>query len=233
MNGACVGYSVTNPVEAFIDACSLPGHTATLISQVGWTDVPYIQFPAGFSFSFYGATETEFWLQNQGTMGIGADMLGFPFGTPDNYPDCKNSDPTTGYPAAVVFGEASMATGPYGVCYGLVEAGDAGGASDAGDAGASPNQQFVVTWKEVTLGDDPEALMSMSIVLTSGTNTIDFQYQLYPGNDGGLDGGLDAYLVGQAATVGLQQGNGSKLNTPFSCDTAFIPSTSYDIRFTP
>jgi hypothetical protein len=156
-------------------------------------------------------------------------MVAFPFGTPDNYPDCKNMDPTTHYPAAVIFGEASMATGGYGVCYGLVEAGDAGAVADAGDAGAATNQQFAVTWKQVTLGDDPGASLSLSIVLTSGTNTIDFQYQVA----GAGDGGLDNYVAGSMATVGLQQGNGATATTQVSCYTTFLPSPTYNILFTP
>jgi hypothetical protein len=233
--GKCVGYGITNPTEAFIDACQLPGHKTTLVSQAaGWTDNgSLLTFPSGFTFSFYGTAQTQFWLQNQGTMGIGPDMVGFPFGTPDNYPDCKNSDPTVHYPAAVIFGEASMATGTSGVCYGLVEPGDAGAGVDAGgaaDAGsASTNPQFVATWENVTLQDDPGATMTLSIVLTSGTNTIDFQYQVA----GAGDGGLDNYVAGAMATVGLQQGNGGAATSQVSCYAPFLPSTSYNIRFTP
>ena len=140
------------------------------------------------------------------------------------------------YPAAVIFGEGSMATGTSGVCYGLVEPGDAGVAADAGDSGgatdagaASTNPQFVATWENVTLQDDPGATMSLSIVLTSGTNTIDFQYQVA----GAGDGGLDNYVAGAMATVGLQQGNGGAATSQVSCYAPFLPSTSYSIRFTP
>ena len=244
--GKCVGYATSNPTVPFIDACALPGAVTVLQSQSSWAHTNYITFPGSFTFDFYGAAVTQFWLQSQATIGIGQDMLTFPFGfgMVDGFPDCSGGgDPTTAYPAAVLFGDQEMATGPLGVCYAVTTgAGDAGvgdaattDASHEGGAGDGgvPGAKFVATWKQVTLFTDPGSSLDISVVLTQGTDTIDFQYQVNDGVDGGPDAGASTTLAGANATVGIQQGNGSAQHTATSCDMPFIPASPYDIRYTP
>lgn len=215
-SGKCTGYitSTPNPVPAFIDACHLPGHATVLVNTSQWQ--PSTPFALPFTFQFFGTAESQAWIGSEGTLGFGA--------APNDigYPDCTAGfNPFTGYPAVVVFGDSSLVTGPGGVCYG-----ETGGA-DAGDAGGA--SQFVVTWEQTTDPSDPGSVLTFSLVLTQGTNTLDFQYGTMTG---GADAGLDPTVAGKGATVGLQLGGGGP-NTALPCATAFITATPYDVRFSP
>jgi len=213
------------PTLPFIDACSLPGHSTSLVSQFGWNNTGTNSLP--FSFTYYGMPQTQYFIGTQGTLFFGPVNGAF---TPSQPSDCTTNwppptfpppDPTQQYPEVIAFGDTSMSTGMNGVCYALTSA-DAG----AGDAGGGP--QFVVTWSQVTVSNDPGSVLTFSIVLTQGTNTIDFLYQTATG----ADGGLDTIAAGVNATVGLQALHINPY-TKYSCDTTFIPSTPFAIRFTP
>ena len=214
--GTCTGYTKSNPTVAFIDACTLTGHTATLVNQDFWAYTNLLSLP--FTFTFYGTTATQFWLQSQGTMGVGPPKTGFI--TPDGYPACGpagQGDPSLDYPAIVAFGDETLSTGPQGVCYATT--------------GTAPNQQFVATWKEATDSEDTGSVLTFSIVLTQTTNTVDLMYETL---SGGADGGIDPTVAGANATVGMQAfPSGSLVYTAVSCDATFISSTPLDIRLTP
>ncbi len=214
VGGTCVGYTTSTPTASFVNACSLPGHHATLVNDSLWTAGVAINLP--FPFSFYGQAQTQVWLQSTGAIGFGAPSTGNP---PDNFPQCNPPfpDSTTDYPAAMAFADPSLATGIQGVCYATV----------ASDAGAG---QFIVTWNQTTETSDPGSVLTFSMVLSQSTNTIDFVYKTM---DGGMEAGLDPIMEGVFATVGLQLGNGSMVSTPYSCNTTFIPSLPFDLRFTP
>ena len=213
--GKCTGYTTTNPTAPFIDACTLAGHTTTMTNAGSWTSTQLLTLP--FPFTFYGTSETQYWLQSQGTMGIGPPKTGI--FTPMSYPVCGSSgagDPSTKYAAAVAFGDQSLATGAAGVCYATL--------------GTAPSQQFVATWEMVTLAGDPGSVLTFSIVLTQTTNTVDFMYQTVAG----ADGGLDPTVAGANATVGMQAVQGTTLvYTPVSCNATFITKTPLDVRLTP
>jgi hypothetical protein len=210
--GVCTGYTTTNPTAAFVDACAQTGETTVLKNQGIWKSTNLIGLP--FSFTFYGVAYTQFWLQNQGTLGFGAPGS---FPPPDGYPDCTGGgDPSTAYPAAVVFGDYDMATGPNGVCYATI--------------GTAPNQQFAVTWSQVTDDSDPGSTLTFSLVLTQTTNTLDFMYETATG----ADGGIDSTVSGMNATVGIQGMPGGKFAaTPYSCAAGFLKTTPLVARFTP
>ena len=227
--GKCVGYAVSNPTVAFIDACSLPGHSVALVSQSFWNYTPAANLP--FSFTYFGTAQTQFWIGSQGTLGFGAISALI---TPDGPSDCTTNwpppgfpppDPGQQYPEILAFGDANLSTGPNGVCYGVVGA-DAGTGGDAGDGGAG--SQFVVTWSQASQLSDPSAVLTFSVVLTEGTNTIDLMY----GTATGVDGGLDNVVAGASATVGAQALQITEY-TKYSCMAAFIPSTPFDVRLTP
>jgi hypothetical protein len=189
----------------------MTGKTTVLTNTGIWKPTGLLSLP--FSFTFYGTAETQFWLQNEGAMGIGAPQ-GFP--PPDSYPSCQGGDPTTGYPAIVPFGDANLVTGANGVCYATT--------------GTAPNRQFVATWSQATEQGDTGSTLTFSVVLTETTNTIDLMYQ----TASGADGGLDPTVAGVNATVGIQGKPGGKFaNVAYSCATAFIKSTPLDVRFTP
>jgi hypothetical protein len=225
VSGQCTGYVVTNPTVPFINACSLPGEKAVMPNTEFWTIDPAGVIPLPFPFTFFGTTETEFWIGSQGTIGFGALSS---FDPPDSFPTCVagQSDPSEKVPAAVIFGDPNLATGPDGVCYATL-----GAVSDAGaDAGADagPGAQFVITWAGAYDTLDTGSQMTFSIVLTQGTNTIDFMYDVAAGPDGGLD----TTVSGATATVGIQLPTSTSLEfAKVSCDTTFIPSMPYDVRF--
>jgi hypothetical protein len=224
IGGQCTGYVTSNPTEAFLNACSLPGSKAVLPNQAFWAMSQVAPLP--FAFTFFGTSETQFWIGSQGTLAFGTPSKFMP---PDGYPDCLSTgDPTTAYAAAVAFGDESLATGPNGVCYATIGgAGDAG--ADAGVDGGAP-EQFVVTWSQVYDSSDTGSQLTFSIVLTQGTNTLDFMYQ----QAAGVDGGIDPTVAGATATVGIQAPSGGTLAyTPYSCGTTFISSTPFDVRFAP
>jgi hypothetical protein len=211
--GKCTGYTTTNPTGVtFLNACSMTGSATVLTNSGAWTHTNVIALP--FSFTFYGTAETQFWLQSQGTLGIGTPQA---FPPPDGFPDCTSGgDPTTAYPAAVAFGDSYLATGANGVCYAT--------------AGTAPNRQFVATWSQTTEQVDPGSTLTFSIVLTETTNTIDFMYQTMSGSDGGVD----SYVGGSHATVGIQgKSGGNFVYTAYACAKSFITSTPLDVRFTP
>jgi hypothetical protein len=210
--GICTGYTTTNPTAAFIDACAQTGATTVLKNQGIWKSTNLIGLP--FSFTFYGVAQTQFWLQNQGTLGFGPPG-GFP--PPQGYPDCTaGGDPSTAYPAAVVFGDYALATGLNGICYATL--------------GSAPSQQFVATWSQATDSQDPGSTLTFSLVLTQTTNTLDFMYQTATG----ADGGTDSTVSGITATVGIQGLAGGKFAaTPYSCAAAFLKTTPLVVRFAP
>jgi hypothetical protein len=213
--GTCTGYTKSNPTTAFIDACTLTGHVATMTNAQFWTFTDLMPLP--FSFTFYGTAVTQYWLQSQGTMGLGPPMTGII--TPDGYPACGTAgqgDPSLHYPAILAFGEETMGTGAQGICYATT--------------GATPNQQFVVTWEQATLGDDTGSALTFSVVLTQTTNTVDLMYKTVASSDGGID----PTVAGANATVGMQAfPGGGPVHTAVSCDATFITATPLDIRLTP
>ncbi|MGH7296663.1 MAG: hypothetical protein ACRELB_17120, partial [Polyangiaceae bacterium] len=213
--GKCVGYSQTNNPTGvtFLDACSMTGTTVVLKSQGSWKPTGLLTLP--IPFSFYGTAQTQFWLQNEGTMGVGAPQTGI--FQPDGFPDCQSGgDPTTKYPAIVAFGDYDLATGPNGVCYAV--------------QGTAPNRQFVATWSQATDQLDPGSVLTFSIALTETTNTIDLMYD----TASGADGGIDPTVAGINATIGMQgKPAGTLVATPVSCATAFLTTTPTILRFTP
>jgi hypothetical protein len=213
------GYTTSTPTLPFIDACSLPGHNTSLPSQSFWQNTGTNSLP--FSFTFYGMAQTQYFIGSQGTLFFGPVNGMF---TPSQASDCATNwppptfpppDPTQQYPEVIAFGDNSLATGMNGVCFGTT----------SGDAG---NAQFVVTWSQATVNNDPGSVLTFSIVLTQGTNTIDFLYKTATG----ADGGLDAIVAGANATVGLQALHIMPY-TKYSCASTFIQSTPFAIRFTP
>ena len=130
MGGMCVGYTMTNPTVAFVDACALTGqHDGA--RESGQLEprrtTPHAALPVH--------------LLRHGRDPVlapepGDDRLRRLRRLPaaDGYPDCTTGgNPSTGYPAAVVFGDTDLDTGPTG--------------SATRRSARRPNQQFVATWE--------------------------------------------------------------------------------------
>lgn len=210
--GKCVGYVSSTPTETFIDACSLAGHKAVMPNQSFWNASAVFSLP--FSFSFFKQAQTQFWLGTQGTLAFGTPD---PNNLPDGFPACPTSgstpDPTTGYPAIIPFGDTNLGTGPDGVCFGTTS--------------ATP-QQFVVTWSRLNESTESSSILTFSVVLTQGTNTIDLQYKTA---ESAADGGLDPTVAGANATVGMQLS--ANVTSVYSCNVSFIPQVPYALHFSP
>jgi hypothetical protein len=206
--GKCIGYTQSNPTAAFVDACAATGSQTVLVNQQDWAMSAAITLP--FAFTFFGTSETEVFAGTAGTMGFGAPSLFY-----SQQPDCSAPSPFTNYASVVAFGDSNLYTGTNGVCYATT--------------GTAPNRQFVMTWKQATYANDPGSMLTFSIQLTETTNTIDLVYQ----TAAGADGGVDPNVAGAGASVLVQLPGPPELTAQASCNKAFIPSTPYDIRFTP
>lgn len=205
--GTCQGYVQSNPTGAFIDACTLSGSSVVLKNQSDWETTPAITLP--FTFTYYGQSETEVFLATDGAMGFGAPSVFY------ELPQCGQAEPFTSFAVALAFGDENLETGAGGVCYATT--------------GTAPNQQFVATWEQASYLGDTGATLTFSIVLTQTTNTIDFMY----GTASGADGGIDPNVAGTNATVLIQYPATPELVSQVSCNKTFIPSTPFDVRFTP
>jgi hypothetical protein len=206
--GMCVGYSQSNPTVAFVDACTATGATTgLLVNQSDWETTAAFTLP--FSFTFFGTAETQAFLASDGTLGFGSPTVFY------DLPQCGQAEPFTNFASILAFGDEELETGSNGVCYATT--------------GTAPNQQFVATWKQASYLGDTGAVLTFSIILTQTTNTIDLVYQ----TASGADGGVDPSVGGANATVRLQFPGTPELTASASCNKAFIPSTPYDIRFTP
>jgi hypothetical protein len=209
---ATVSYTTSTPVASFLDACSLPCSTRVLVGKPARTSTPPIAL--SFPFTFFGQATTQVWLQSQGTLGLGPPPTS---PAPTSFPSCTVSNSTTAYAAAVVFGDANLATGGNGVCYATT--------------GAAPNRTFIATWSQATDTSDLGSVLSFSVVLTETTNTVDFVYGTAMGGGGAA---LDSTVAGATATVGIQSyADGSHEYAAYSCAKAFLTSTPFDVQFTP
>ncbi len=229
MSGMCVGYVESIGSMPFIDACTLTGaanYPAAANQDGNWQESGAITLP--FSFSFFGAAVTTGFAGSNGTMGLTGPSL---FHLP---PDCSMA-PSGGFPSIEAFDDQNMNATK--VC--------------AATLGTAPNQQFVMTWENVTEFSDPSFLMNISVVLTQTTNAIDLLYQApNAAGDGGLGGGSDAateggtgdggttgtpitdtYMQGSNATIQLQQS--LTVKTALSCHQAFVLATPYDVHLVP
>jgi hypothetical protein len=196
-NGHCGGYTVTSPSpQAFIDACTVAGHQTILVSDQNDDYAPATNFP--FAFQYYGGTPAQYYVGTDGTIGIDFNPgFGSPGCTPLTF-DQAFVEP---------FGD-TIQTQAGGVC--------------VATQGVSPNQQMIVTWKDVQIEFDATSDGLFSVVFTQTSNTIDFIYSKMVGT----------WAQGSLAGIGMQNGDGS-IFTSLSCDTAYINSTPFSVRLTP
>jgi hypothetical protein len=208
--GKCVGYSVamSTPSSAGVDACTIAGHQTLLTSSSGWEESAVISLP--IAFTFFGDTQTQFWIGSQGTVGFGMPPSGA-----FSYPNCPLPDSSNMYGAAIAFGD-SIDTGTAGVCYATT--------------GMAPNRKLVLTWDQATHESDTGSVLTFSIVLDEATSSIEFQYDTAtPGMSGG------GYVRGNYATVGLQDPTGMAA-AQYACGTGsndLFNATPFQINFVP
>jgi hypothetical protein len=208
--GGCGGYTVTSPSpQAFVDACSLGGHTAVLQSDFFGTATAVLSLP--FTLQYWGSPTTQYWINSYAALGFD--------GTPVNgdYPGLSGSCPTAipdGFDtaaAASVFGDFNLEMSATGVCYAI--------------QGNQPNRQLVVTWEDALDSNDTNSDMTFSAIVTETTSTIDFIYSKMNGTGSGDS-------QGASSIVGLQSPQGLGGINQW-CDVMFANTVPQSVRFTP
>jgi hypothetical protein len=207
--GGCGGYTVTNPSpQAFVDACSLAGHSSVLPSQ-SFNASGVLSLP--FTFQFWGSSVTQFWVNCSGAIGL--DGTPNTFSYPGESGICPNAIPDGSFlsPAMGLFGDFEVSTSATGICYGT--------------QGVQPNRLFVVTYEDAVELLDNSSDMTYSAIVTETTNTIDFIYNKMTGTGSG-------YSQGLRAVVGIQPAQGLAGITQW-CQTQFAQTVPQSVRFTP
>jgi hypothetical protein len=149
--GTCAAvYTVGASPQAFVDACTIAGHT-NLLATVDDGASALIAMP--ISFVFYGTTVTQYWVNADGAMGFGT-----PFGT-FIYPCLPSaSDPEL----AIMPFAVDLVQRANGICVGVI--------------GAAPNRQMVLTESDGYVYNDATTHVTYSVFLNESTDTIDVVY---------------------------------------------------------
>jgi hypothetical protein len=163
------GYTRSEVSFPWIDACSAPGHSTYLQGVNDGIATDVIPFP----FAFFGLPQSAVQISSNGA-------LGFP-----SVPTMAMSEPlaTTGARNALLpFWDDLVTVG--GVC--------------TASFGIAPQRQYVVEWMNARFNSTGDASnLTFEVVLTEGTNTIDFGY-LTADNTTSM-----ARVTGGYATVGV------------------------------
>jgi hypothetical protein len=193
----------------------MTGSAAVLQSAQGYQWTAPIALP--FAFEFYKATQPSFTLNVDGILGFGSSPLeSLP-------PACNPPDPSQFFPQVFVFSDNSIptpATGPMGICYATT--------------GSAPDRSLVATWEAAMVTYESGSSETFTVVLHESTNVIDFLYgtMVGPRADGNqVAAGLQVdhqtgLRVGDLAMSGADSGRRNPCG-------AFIPSTPYQVTFTP
>jgi hypothetical protein len=221
-------YSKSVSTQAFLDACTLQGAVSTLPTEVNVTAT------MPFAFTFYGVSGTNQVTYNRdgvfafgGTLPPGADN-----GTVSAYTFQNRTLPETPTtksvsPGAYVFWDGLKANAGAQICHAT--------------SGATPNQKFVMTWKNVKGFNNPDnsTNLTFSAILSEGTDIIDYVYSSMTaaaGNDQVYPSMTNAERAGgKNAVIGLQGPSGAvNIATPFPAaigGSAVASGTK--LRFTP
>jgi hypothetical protein len=143
----------TSP-QAFINACSLAGHTTVL----ALVDDSTALLTVPFSFYLWDYNGTAAWVSSNGVFGGGS------LATTAWTESCPLG---TSAPANAVLAFWDDQETRTGVCYGT--------------SGTAPNRKFVVTWSDSYSFSDSAAHLTYSVILNEGTNIIDVVYQTMTG----------------------------------------------------
>jgi hypothetical protein len=162
VGGTCTpGYGVTTSPQGFIDACAQVGMTRYFTTP-GLDDDAVGPLTLPFTFTYYGAAQTQVWFSTNGVLGFGATP------STEYFFNCL---PDAGNPQNAIYGYAlDLDNRATGTCVATV--------------GTAPNRRYAVTWSDALHLGDPSTHATFSIVLNEGTNTIDLSYQTLTSIDG-------------------------------------------------
>jgi hypothetical protein len=157
MIGAYTHYTESSPTTAFVDACTIAGHTTVLTTVDDSTSS--ITLP--FTFGFYDYRGTAAWVSSNGVAG---------FGSTPSISYSNSCLPSTGAPLNALFAFwDDLKTRATGVCYGTL--------------GSAPNRVEVITWSDAQTLADASSHLTFSVILTETSNTIDVVYQTLSGTN--------------------------------------------------
>jgi len=121
----------------------------------GWADDSYANVPIGFTFSFYGAPQTNIWIASNGFATFSPSYA---------YQYWNEPIPNTWGPNGALYvfwDDLTAQTGPE-ITYRTT--------------GTAPNRQFFATWNNVSHYYPVSGGITMQIVLYEGTNRIEYCY---------------------------------------------------------
>jgi hypothetical protein len=202
-------YEKTTSPQAFIDACTLPGKVSNTAATASITAV--MPFP----FTFYGTSATTKVIYNRdGVFAFGGTLP----------PSGDNGNASTYTFKNVLLPETpttkSVSPAAYVFWDGLNN--NLGGLICHGTSGTTPNQRFVMTWKNLKGFSDPDnsTNLTFSAILSEGIDTIDYVYSTMTsasGNDVIYPTMTNAQrAAGKNAVIGVQGPAGSvNISTPF------------------
>jgi hypothetical protein len=174
--GVCINnYTVGPSSQAFVDACSIVGHTNYLQNI---DDGPTALIPMPIPFTFYGANVTQYWLHADGVMGFGTPFPTYFFACP--LPNA--TDPLSSIMQLAV----DLHQTANGLCVAVT--------------GAAPNRQLVITESDAYIYPDATTHLTYTTFLNETTNTIDIVYQTMMGTNAQ---GQTAVVGIQSATLAL------------------------------
>jgi hypothetical protein len=182
--GPYTNYIESSPTIAFIDACTIPGHTVILDDE----DDATASVTLPFEFRFYDYLGTSAWASSNGVVGFG----GSPSTAYSN--SCL---PTTPRDTILPYWDDLFTTSA-GVCVGTL--------------GAAPNRVQVITWSGTGFWSGSGSL-TFSVMLNEGTNIVDIAYQTLSGGGTGasatvgVQGDSNAHFTQHSCnTAGLTSG---------------------------
>lgn len=221
-------YTKSTSTQAFIDACALPGNVSNFPAELNFTAT--MPFP----FTFYGVSGTNTVIYNRNGV--------FAFG--GTLPPTGNN----GTAAAYTFKNKSLPESPatisvspaaYAFWDGLKA--NPGALACHGTSGTTPNQKFVITWKNLKgfNNADNSTNLTFSAILSEGTDTLDYVYSTMTGaagNDLVYPALTNAQrAAGKNAVIGVEGPSGGvNIATPFPAVIGGgVVASGTKLRFTP
>jgi hypothetical protein len=172
--GSYSGYTESTSTTAFMDACTLSGHTSALPSTDDGTATATIPW----SVIFYNAMTSTVWFSSNGVVGFGTANTSF----------SNACLPTTTFsgPVITAFWD-DLLTRTSGVCTATV--------------GTAPNRQFIITTSDASPLVSTTSHLNFSVVIYESSNLVEIVYGMMSGT--GADGS-SATIGVQNGTVSTQ-----------------------------
>jgi hypothetical protein len=215
INGVCTPgttYGITPSSAAFVDACGQTGFQRFFATPpaTNFDDDRTAVLTIPFSFAFYGTAYTQYSVATNGYVGFGATAVNqYHYGD-----ECPLAVAGMNMPIIWAYNADLMPRDNEGLCVATV-----------GNAGA---RKHVITWKNFryyssTLPAGTSDMLTFSIILNEGTNTVDVVYETMSNGAGGP-------TSSDIAIAGVQNATANN-STTYSCNAPGLISTGTKIRY--